>query len=299
MTRGVVVSGRRRHYTGAMEARTLHCADGVELAADWYGADCAGATVVMAGATGVRKAFYGLLAQHLAGQGLNVLAFDYRGIGASRAAAPAGSFDMRTWAEQDLAAAINAASAHGLPVGLVGHSFGGQALGLADNNTQVAAFVGISAQSGYWRNWRGIHRPKMWATMHLVLPVVSAVTGDLPAGMMGKDPLPKRVARQWAGWCRGPHYMCDDRGEPLRDGFQRWCGRAQLYHLTDDSMYAPRPAVEALASFYANARTEVVSRSPADWGTRKLEHFGFFRPGAQRGWDEVATWLREQLTDMS
>ena len=82
----------------------------------------------------------------------------------------------------------------------------------------------------------------------------------------------------------------------MRDGFARWQGRARLYHLSDDPMYAPRPAVEELASFYTHAQCEVVSRSPADWGVSKLEHFGYFRPEARAGWDEVTGWLREQLT---
>lgn len=284
-----------------MQEFSLKCADGAALAADWYPAQDAVAAVVIGAATGVRKRFYGDLAQHLAAHGLHALTFDYRGIGASRDAAPAGSFDRRTWAEQDLAAAIDAATqrSDGLPLALIGHSFGGQALGLAPNNEAVSALVGISAQSGHWRNWRGMHKLKMWATMHVVLPTVSAIVGDLPAGMMGKDPLPKRIARQWAGWCRGPHYMHDAGGKPLRDGFSRWRGAARLYHLTDDPMYGPRPAVEELASFYANADVEVLSRSPADWGADKLEHFGFFRAQAKAGWDEVIGWLHAQLAPNS
>lgn len=274
----------------------LQCADGIGLAADWTPAEAPCGSVVIAAATGVGRSYYGQFAEYLASRGLNALSFDYRGIGESRHAAPRHSFDMRTWAEQDLAAAIGEAErrGNGLPVLQVGHSFGGQALGLAPNNTAVRALLGISAQSGHWRNWRRHHRLKMWATMHLVLPGVSAVTGDLPAGMMGKDPLPRNVARQWAGWCRGPHYMCDDNGHPLRDGFQRWQGHARLYHLTDDPMYAPLPAVQELGRLYCNAEVELVSRTPGDWGSDTIAHFGFFRPALKAGWDEAAYWLLQQ-----
>lgn len=276
---------------------SIACADGVRLAADWHAADAPMGTVVIAAATGVGKDYYRAFSAHLATKGLNALRFDYRGIGASRDAAPQGSFDMRTWAEVDLAAAIDAAQTlgQGLPLGLVGHSFGGQALGLAPNNTQVRCLAGVSAQSGHWRNWQGIHRLKMWATMHLVLPGVSAITGDLPAGLLGKDPLPKGVARQWAGWCRGPHYMADARGRPLRDGFDRWTGQARLLHISDDPMYAPLPAVQDLASFYRHADVEVLTRSPADLGVQALGHFGFFRREARAGWDELIVWLRGAL----
>lgn len=274
----------------------LQCADGVELAADWTPAAAACGSVVVAAATGVGRAYYGKFSDYLASRGLNVLRFDYRGIGGSRDAAKRHSFDMRTWAEQDLVAAIAEAEqrGNGLPVLQVGHSFGGQALGLAPNNITVRALLGISAQSGHWRNWRGHYRMKMWATMHLVLPAVSAITGDLPAGMMGKDPLPRDVVRQWAGWCRGPHYMCDGKGYPLRDGFQRWQGKVRLYHIADDHMYAPLPAVQELGRFYCNADIEVISRTPRDWGSDTIEHFGFFRPALKAGWDEAADWLLQQ-----
>ena len=132
--------------------------------------------------------------------------------------------------------------------------------------------------------------------MHLVLPGLTATVGDIPAGLLGKDPLPRQVARQWAGWCRGPHYMSDAQGRPLREGFARWTGAARLWHITDDPMYAPRPAVEALAGFYGNARVEVLSRAPRDWGVDAIGHFGFFRPAVRAGWDEVIGWLRAELT---
>jgi predicted alpha/beta hydrolase len=61
------------------------------------------ATLVIAGAMGVRQDFYGPLARYFAANGIHALTFDYRGMGYSRR----GSLrkvdvDLSGWAERDL-----------------------------------------------------------------------------------------------------------------------------------------------------------------------------------------------------
>lgn len=250
--------------------------------------------ILLAGATGVPQRFYTRFAQHLAGRGLRVLTLDYRGIGQSRAEVPPPD-SMRSWAEDDLDAAIRYLRDTSAAVAVVGHSFGGQALGLCPSNAAVCALLGVSAQSGHWRLWDGIDRAWMWTMMHVVLPAILTVRRDVPGGVLGPDPLPGAVAREWARWCRGPHYIADATGQPLRDGFAQWTGQARLYEISDDHRYAPPRAVAELASFYARARVEIQRRTPQDWGVDRLGHFDFFRPTARAGWDEAADWLTSQL----
>lgn len=275
-----------------MNSLQLTTRDGRALAACEYGHGPR--AVLIAGATGVPQRFYARFAQHLATRGLRVLTLDYNGIGQSRAtnASPRG---MRSWAEEDLDAGIGHLRGATPAIAVIGHSFGGQALGLCPSNAAVCALVGISAQSGQWRLWDGRHRLWMWAMMHLVLPGVLAVRTDVPGGLLGPDPLPGPVVREWTRWCRGPHYITDEQGQPLRAGFAGWTGSARFYEITDDARYAPPRAVAELASFYARAEVEILRRQPQDWGVDRLGHFDFFRPAARAGWDEVADWLTPQL----
>jgi len=46
-----------------------------------------------------------------------------------------------------------AALAPGASLGLIGHSFGGQVLGLADNIASIRVAVLVCSQSGHWRHW--------------------------------------------------------------------------------------------------------------------------------------------------
>ncbi len=134
---------------------TAKAADGYELAVTRFEARApAFATLVLAGAMGVRQDFYAPLAQFLAENGVHVLTFDYRGMGWSRPATLRGfDADVSTWVERDLGAMLREAKgrAPDLPLCLLGHSLGGQILGVAPGNGDVRGAVTVTAGSGYYR----------------------------------------------------------------------------------------------------------------------------------------------------
>src|SRR5690348_14590136 len=125
---------------GALEL-TFSATDGFSLAVSHFHAETpARALVLIASATAVPRQYYAKFARYLAERGFDVLTFDYRGIGGSRPLSLRGfSARMRDWALLDLQAAVDFAAgrAGGKPLFFIGHSFGGQALGLLPNNQQV------------------------------------------------------------------------------------------------------------------------------------------------------------------
>ena len=90
--------------------------------------DRARGVVVLAPATGVRRRYYAAFQRWLAGQGFDVVTFDYRGIGDSRPPSLAGFHArMHHWGERDLAGVIAFVERELAPSSLllVGHSVGG------------------------------------------------------------------------------------------------------------------------------------------------------------------------------
>ena len=97
-----------------------------------------------------RKIYRGF-ASYLASRGCAVLTYDYRGTGGSRPPAGRGYIQPRSlagfqatmadWATQGRhrGGGLDARALHTLPLLYVGHSFGGQALGLLPNNTRSRA----------------------------------------------------------------------------------------------------------------------------------------------------------------
>ncbi|MFT4046595.1 MAG: alpha/beta fold hydrolase [Solimonas sp.] len=252
------------------------------------------AAVQINGATGVRRRYYRAYAQFLAAQGYAVLCYDYRGIGDSqwRGLAPR-QLRILDWGERDLAAML----AHlrqrypRLPLYAIGHSAGGQLLGLAANNHFVDAALAIASQSGYWRLWPKRLQPLMAALWYGVLPAAVGLYGKVPAALLGSE-LPGGVAREWARWCRNPHYISDERGRPLREHFDAYRGRMRFYAIADDTFYAPLAAVRELARFYRHADVDVRVLNGHAHGLRRVGHFGFFRGNARALWPLTIEWLR-------
>src|SRR5690242_17733263 len=134
---------------------SARAADGYELAVTRFPA--AGepwATMCIAAAMGVKRDFYAPIAQFFAENGIHALTFDYRGIGGSRRGDLAKlDADVGTWIEKDLAAMLVEARNPDpyLPLLYVGHSLGGQVIGIAPGSEAVRAVVTANAGSGYYR----------------------------------------------------------------------------------------------------------------------------------------------------
>lgn len=271
----------------------LAAADGYDLGALEYApAAPPRAVVVIAGATGVRQRYYARFAAWLADRGLAALTFDYRGIGESRPASLRGfPGRMRDWGQLDLDAALGHAERRwlGVPLLAVGHSVGGQLLGLAPAAARLHRVVTVSSQSGYWRHWPHVTQLGMAAVWFAVFPVVTAAFGVFPGRFGVGEDLPPQVAREWARWGRRPRFFLDD-GIPA-EGFSRL--RAPLLAVSfSDDLYAPKAAVDWLHALYASAALTRQHLRPEDLGMRAMGHFGAFRESAREAlWPRIVEFL--------
>lgn len=253
------------------------------------------AAVLIAPALGVRKAFYRALATHLAEGGLATLVIDYRGQGDSRPVSLRRfGAELTDWADLDLTAALAALATRypGVPRRWLGHSMGGQLLGLmTDPPVDRALFV--AAQHGHWRNWPGPARYAMAGLWWGVIPALARVLGKLPMAAVGQgEDVPQHIARQWARWGRSRGYVVDFARARAGGtcGFDLYAGALRSYAITDDR-YAPPSTVRPLVEAFTRARGEVIEVAPARVGAARLGHFGAFRGAARPLWDEWRAWL--------
>jgi predicted alpha/beta hydrolase len=280
----------------------LPAADGFRLAATLYepGAVRHGRTgdavVLINPATAAPRGYYDGFARFLTGRGFSVLTYDYRGIGDSRPGSLRGfKARLRDWGEQDMAGMVDWTARHLQPAKLlvVGHSVGGQIVGLAGNNGKVDALLGVAAQNGYYGHWPAPARFDLALRWHLLVPAVSLLFGYVPGWLGLKEDLPGGVAREWAAWCRRPGFLLDGH-EERRHGFERFDRPILAYSFEDDG-YAPRPAVQSLLGLYRNARVTHRHVAPGEAGAQAIGHFGFFRDRFRETlWKEAARWLEEQ-----
>lgn len=281
---------------GAVEVPIV-AADGYRLTGLRYPArgDVVGHLVV-AGATGVPQGFYRRFAEHAATQGFHVLTLDYRGIGLSRPGSLRGfRMDYLDWARLDLAAAVDATPHDGLPLVMVGHSYGGHAFGLLPNHGRVARFTTFATGAG-WHGWMPpAERLRVLFMWHVLGPLLTRWKGYLPWRLLGMgEDLPLDVYRQWRRWCRFPRYFFDDPEMGAHRLAERFAAvRTPMVAVNAlDDHWAPPASRDAFLAAYANAERRTVDLDPASVGLRSIGHMGYFRPAASPLWDEVLGWLR-------
>ena len=270
----------------------LTASDGYTISAATFGS---GKPVLIMPATGVPQSYYAKFAAYLAERGFSVLTFDYRGIGRSKNGdLRKMTARMRDWALLDATAAFDFLLRQGSdPVSVVGHSFGGQAVGLLPQPERIRGALLVGSQSGYWRNWPALGKLWMWPTTHLGLDAVTTLFGYFPGSRLGfGEDLPPGVAREWAAWCRHPTYLVGALG--VEEAYARVRSPIRAYAIGDDA-FAPLPAVDALGRLYPNARWETRPVAPRELGVNAIGHFGFFRERFRDSlWREAADWLERQ-----
>ncbi|MBX3247997.1 MAG: alpha/beta fold hydrolase [Myxococcales bacterium] len=248
--------------------------------------------VLVSPGTGVPGRFYRHFAAWLASRGATVLTYDYRGIGESRRGSVRNTpHRYLDWATRDYPAALATleAEAPGVPTLIVGHSFGGQALGLSDATRRADALVFLAAQSGYWRHWEGSGRWRLGALWYLTAPLVTSVLGYTPGRLGTGEDLPPQVMKEWARWCREPGYYTDVV-EGAAERLASFAMPRLVVSFSDDG-YAPRAAVDALAAWQPGPGLERVHLAPDDLARTRVGHFGYFQRDARHGWSWLARWV--------
>lgn len=259
--------------------------------------------VLINSATAVPRKVYRGFAGYLARRGCAVLTYDYRGSGDSRQKSLVGynqvkslvgfKASMSDWAALDVTAAVAwmRERYRNMPLAYVGHSFGGQALGLLANNAEVSRALLIAAQAGYRKLMASPERYRVYTMLNFVGTPLTRLLGYTPGWSgLGED-LPKGVFEQWARWVMNERYLFGDSKLGALQNFPKYQGAMRALCFSDDP-WATRPAVELLCSGFTAAKPEILTVTPADAGASKIGHLGFFRPEHRDTlWRGAAEWL--------
>jgi predicted alpha/beta hydrolase len=260
--------------------------------------------VLINSATATPRKIYRGFAAYLAQRGAAVLTYDYRGIGGSRQKDVLGfnrpkslvgfKASMTDWATLDITAAVNwmRERYRNLPLSYVGHSFGGQALGLLTNNAEVSRALLVASQAAYWKLMTAPERYRVWAYINLVGAPLTGALGYAPGWSGIGEDLPKDVFLQWARWVMKERYLFDDASLVGRvTNFSNYKGKLRALCFGDDP-WATRDAVSLLCSGFDAIRPEILTVAPDDVSVKKIGHFGFFRSEHRDTlWRDAAAWL--------
>ena len=264
----------------------IKCEDGVELSAILLLPEIQPKAVVQINsATATPKEYYLPFANYLTENGFVTCVFDYRGVCEST---PVGGlrgceYDYVMFGQRDMPAVLDFLDAKflSLPKLIMGHSVGGQKVGMMPNHRKIKGMVTYATSVGYWGFMPLGYKLQTLFFFHIFTPISNLLYGYVAAKKLGlMEDLPKQVVLDWRHWCSVPDYFFNKKYAPAsadKGFFQELTFPIQVYWATDDPISNARSVSMFWKYVKSSGGIKIDSISPQAIGVKALGHFGFFR----------------------
>ena len=260
------------------------------------------AALMIAPATGIKRQFYHNFATYLAASGFGVLTFDNEGIGESLSSDLAKcDASLISWGRHDMPAVLDAlqdefndATYH-----LIGHSAGGQLIGLMPNYKALTSVFNVACSSGQIKNMDMPYKLKAMGFMDVFIPLTNLTLGYTPADKIGMgEPLPRGVARQWREWCNGAGYIKTAFGKSIHTHFYDEIDMPALWLGFSDDEIANSNNMDDMIRVFSKMPVEKRYFDPEEFGLNSIGHMRYFssktNAKAPQLWQMAIDWLAKQ-----
>ena len=280
------------------ETLEISCKDGYSLSGRFYPKQNPGQNnypVLICPATGITQHFYQAFAEWLATQGYDVLSFDFRGIGRSlHGPLNQSEASIVNWGQLDIPAAIDTllCKTQSEQVILLGHSAGGQLLGIVPNYQKVAKVIAVSGSTGHVKGLKGKTRLLAPVMFNVIFPLARLTKGYGPTQAIGMgENLPKDVAKQWAQFCSKPGYVMNAMGKTVFEDYHAEIKCPIISIWSSDDEIATKANVKDLLRLYPNADTQMIELKPKSYEHKAIGHMLMFKKSHQNLWPVIAQQL--------
>lgn len=274
--------------------------DEVQLSATLSRAENARAVVLINPGTATKTAFYLPFSEFLQSHGFHVVVWNYRGFDESKTTSLRGcDYRYSDIGYYDIPAVIDAVKGRfpELPLYCVGHSAGGQQMGLAHNYHKLDALIAVAVSAGYFAYMPLMYRIKANFFFRFFAPVTSALLSYVPAKKFNlMEDLPAGFAQEWATWCREKQLFFADKfyGKSIPEGAYKNFDIPTFVITADDDEICTERNV-------ANFWQHVTSKHPitfkhyksSEFPAKAIGHFGYFRKQNMPIWLDILHIINE------
>lgn len=271
--------------------------DGFSLAATAYRPKEIKGVVMIAPATGIKRQFYNSFASYLAENKYAAICFDNEGIGGSlRGNLSKSVASLVSWGRLDMTSVFKYIQ-NEFPKStyhLVGHSAGGQLIGLMNGADKLSSLFNFACSSGSIRNMNYPFKAKAHFFMNGFIPLSNLVLGYTDSPKMGMgEALPKQVAKEWSVWCNSEGYIQYylDKYKP-KHSYLDLNFPSKWVHATDDDI-ANLTNVKDMIRVFPKLPHEIVSLDPKEHGFNDLGHMKFFSKRRKSLWPMALDWINK------
>jgi predicted alpha/beta hydrolase len=276
----------------------ITCADQVTIAATIYipKKNIKGA-ILIGPATGIKRQFYANFASFLAEEGYGVITFDNRGIGESLVGRlKENEASLQSWGEKDMPAVFEQLKRTfpNTKYHLIGHSAGGQLVGLMPNAMDLTSIFNVASSSGQLKNMRTAYFIKAHLFMNFFIPLSNIIFGYTKSQWIGMgEPLPKYVAQQWREWCNSQGYVKASFGKTVHNHLYNDLSTPSMWVNAVDDEIAIDENVADMLSVFSNLSAETLTLSAKDYLLDEIGHMKFFSRKSQVLWIHALNWLKK------
>lgn len=180
---------------------------------------------------------------------------------------------------------------------LIGHSAGGQLVGLMPNAHQLSSIYNYACSSGCLRNMHMPYFAKAQFFMNIFIPLSNLLLGYTKSQLMGMgEPLPKAAAQQWRQWCNGQGYIKTAFDTTVHSHYYDELEIPSMWVNSTDDDIANNDNVADMISVYSKMKAQTLTLNPKDHNLSEIGHMRFFSRKSQSLWQHTLDWLGQHGT---
>jgi predicted alpha/beta hydrolase len=219
---------------------------------------------------------YTEFAEYVSNNNINVITYNYSDTDVPENKLKTSKTSIQEWATCDMNTIIDSIVDMNseAKIFVLGHSLGGQIIGLTENCAKLDGIILVAAQTGYWKFWPFPLNIINYLTWYLYVPMLLKTYGFFPKGKdKNLSHMPKRATTDWMKWCQSPNYLFENIS--LSEQYYNTIKCPLLSISFGDDLYATKQAVDWLTSKYQNVKLNRIHYTSKEY---KYGHSSAFEP---------------------